>query len=84
MKFSKTIRESREENIFTTASVGGVPLSAQDTEAAEESPSDVSVHESKKKDNTMTYPFTQTRLDENRVIRYFSKSLTEGELAGLS
>ena len=78
---TKVIREAREESIFTTASVGGVPLSAQDAEAAEESLSDTSMRESNKKGKIMKYPFTQTRLDENRVMRYFSKNLTEGELA---
>jgi len=37
-------------------------------------------YESKESSHMKKFPFTQTQLDENKVMRYFSKDLTDGEL----
>ena len=77
----RALHEVSKESIFTSASAGGVPLSAEDLAAAEESMAvQESRHHLKVKAGMKKFPFTQTQLDENRVMRYFSKDLADSEL----
>ena len=77
----RALHEVSKESIFTSASAGGVPLSAEDLAAAEESMVvQESRHHLKVKAGMKKFPFTQTQLDENRVMRYFSKDLADSEL----